>query len=184
METDRPAREASHLGEPEMSTETIRAALAATPSAALEDIARAAGATTLAVLEALPDGEATHLPGEFMVAALDAIAGWGEITFVVNTGPVIIEVKAPLGGGNVAHGMYNLRGKPIGGHLSTAACACVAFVRRKLFSMDTRSVQFYARDGNCMFKVYLARDAERKLIPAQIAAFDALEAELMQKVAA
>jgi putative heme utilization carrier protein HutX len=167
-----------------MSTETIRAALAATPSAALEDIAREAGATTLAVLEALPDGEVTLLSGEFMVAALDAVADWGEITLVVNTGPVIIEVKAPLGGGNLARGMYNLQGKSIGGHLNTAACARVAFVRRKLFSMDTRSVQFYAQDGSCMFKVYLARDADRKLIPAQIAAFDALEAELMEKAAA
>lgn len=167
-----------------MTQDPIRAAIAATPTAALEDIARAADCTPLAVLEALPEGEVTHLPGAVMVAALDAIVGWGEITFIVNTGPVILEVKAPFGGGSVAHGMYNLKGKPISGHLNPEACGRVAFVRRKLFSMETRSVQFYAKDGSCMFKIYLARDSERRLIPDQIAAFDALEAALQQQVAA
>ena len=55
----------------------------------------------------------------------------------------------------------------------------MAFVRRKLFSSETRSVQFYGQDGGCLFKVYLGRDENRQLIPAQIAAFDALEARLL-----
>ncbi len=167
------------LADPAPAMPSLAAALAANPTAALEDIARAAGTTPLDVLRALPHGEATILPGRHMVAALDDIAGWGEITFIVNTGPVILEAKAPLGGGTVASGMYNLKGKPIGGHLNIAACDAVAFVRRKLFSMETRSVQFYAGDGSCLFKVYLGRDAERRLIPEQIAAFDRLEARLM-----
>ena len=157
---------------------TLAEALAANPTAALEDIARAAGVTPLDVLLALPAGEVTAFPGDHMVAVLDDIAGWGEVTFIVNTGPVILEAKGPMHGGTVAHGMYNLKGKPIGGHLNIAACAKVAFVRRKLFSMETRSVQFYGQDGSCLFKVYLGRDENRQLIPAQIAAFDALEARL------
>lgn len=158
---------------------TLTEALAANPTSALEDIARAAGVTPLDVLLALPEGEVTALPGAHMVAALDDIAGWGEVTFIVNTGPVILEAKGPMHGGTVAHGMYNLKGKPIGGHLSIAACARVAFVRRKLFSSETRSVQFYGQDGSCLFKVYLGRDESRQLIPTQIAAFDALEARLL-----
>ncbi|MDO5614543.1 MAG: heme utilization cystosolic carrier protein HutX [Paracoccus sp. (in: a-proteobacteria)] len=162
-----------------MATPTLADAIAANPTAALEDIARAAGTTPLAVLEALPRGEVTHLPGSLMAEALDDIAHWGEITFIVNTGAVILEAKGPMHGGTVAHGMYNLKGKPISGHLSVDACARVAFVRRKLFSSETRSVQFYDHDGNCLFKVYLGRDAQRQLIPEQIAAFDTLEARLL-----
>lgn len=167
-----------------MTTDTIDAprplteALAENPTAALEDIARAAGVTPLAVLEALPEGEVTHLPGHHMVAALDDIAHWGEITFIVNTGPVIFEAKAPMKGGTVAHGMYNLKGKPISGHLNIDACARVAFVRRKLFAMETRSVQFYGKDGGCLYKIYLGRDEKRQLLADQITAFDALEARL------
>ena len=158
---------------------TLAEALAANPTSALEDIARAAGVTPLDVLPALPEGAVTAPPGAHMVAALDDIAGWGEVTFIVNTGPVILEAKGPMHGGTVAHGMYNLKGKPIGGHLNIAACARVAFVRRKLFASETRSVQFYGQDGSCLFKVYLGRDENRQLIPAQIAAFDALEARLL-----
>lgn len=158
---------------------TLAEALAANPTAALEDVARSAGTTPLAVLDALPAGEVTHLPGHHMAAALDDIAHWGEITFIVNTGPVILEVKAPFGGGTVANGMYNPKGKPISGHLNIAACARVAFVRRKLFSMETRSVQFYGQDGSCLFKVYLGRDEKRQLLADQMTAFDTLEARLM-----
>lgn len=158
---------------------TLAEALTRNPTAALEDIAREAGVTPLAVLEALPAGEVTHLPGDLMVTVLDEIAHWGEITFIVNTGPVILEAKAPMQGGTLAHGMYNLKGKPISGHLRADACARVAFVRRKLFSMETRSVQFYGHDGACLFKIYLGRDAQRQLIPEQMAAFDALETRLM-----
>ncbi|SOB92756.1 heme utilization cystosolic carrier protein HutX [Rhodobacter maris] len=164
-------------------TLTISEALAATPHAALEDIARAAQSTPLAVLEALPAGEVTALPGQFMVEVLDEMAGWGEITLIVNTGPVILEAKAPLQGGTVAQGMYNFKGKPIGGHLNIAACARIAFVRRKLFGTETRSVQFYDSEGGCLFKVYLGRDAARQMIPAQIAAFDALERRLLETAA-
>ncbi len=114
-----------------------------------------------------------------MVEVLEDIATWGgEITFIVNTGPVILETKAPLGKGKVANGMYNLNEKPICGHLNHAACARVAFVRRKLFSMETRSVQFYSKDGSCMFKIYLGRDEKRALKADQVAAFDRLEARL------
>ena len=160
-------------------TPTLAEALAATPHAALEDIAKAAGTTPLDVLQALPAGEVRSFPGRLMVEVLDAMAGWGEVTLVVNTGPVILEAKAPLQGGSVAQGMYNFKGKPIGGHLEIAACARVAFVRRKLFGTETRSVQFYDTTGGCLFKVYLGRDAARQMLPAQIAAFDALEARLI-----
>lgn len=167
-----------------MTLEAIRTAIAATPTAALEDIARAAGATPLQVLDALPEGEVIPLPGSLMPEILTEVAGWGEITFIVNTGPVILEVKAPLGKGEIGQGMYNLHQKPICGHLKHEACIRVAFVRRKLFGMETRSLQFYAQDGSCMFKIYLARDEQRQIRPEQIAAFDALEARLLSRQAA
>jgi putative heme iron utilization protein len=47
------------------------------------------------------------------------------------------------------------------------------FVSRKLFESDTHSVQFYNRHGDCMFKVYLGRDAARRLIPEQVERFKA-----------
>jgi len=157
----------------------IRAALAETPHAALEDIARKAGTTPLAVLRSLPEGEVTAFPGTLLPEVMADIVGWGEITFIVNTPTVILEVKAPLGHGQLSNGSFNLHDKAIGGHIRHEACDCVAFVRRRLFGMETRSVQFYAGDGTCMFKIYLGRDENRALKPGQIAAMDALQARLM-----
>ncbi|MDF3855683.1 MULTISPECIES: heme utilization cystosolic carrier protein HutX [Paracoccus] len=163
----------------DLTVDPIRAALAETPHAALEDIARKAATTPLAVLDALPEGEVVSLPGTTLPEVLKDIARWGEITLIVHTPTVILEVKAPLGHSEIGNGMLNLHGKPIGGHIKYEACARVAFVRRKLFGIETRSVQFYAKDGLCMFKIYLGRDEGRQLKAEQISAFDALEARLI-----
>ncbi|SIO55907.1 heme utilization protein HuvX [Rhodovulum sp. ES.010] len=162
----------------------IGAVLADHPGAALEDVAQKAGASVAAVLACLPDGEATLVPGAAFEDAMAEIARWGEITLVVNTGDVIFEAKGQLPEGQVAQGFFNLHGKPIGGHIRAGACAQMAFVARPLFGMETRSVQFLDAQGGCLFKVYLGRDETRALIPAQVAAFEALRDRLADGVAA
>ena len=96
---------------------------------------------------------------------------WGEITFIVNTGNVVFEAKGDIPDGKMGRGYYNLHGKPIGGHLKADACELIAFVSRKFMGSDTHSVQFYANDGSCMFKIYLGRDAERNFLAGQVDAF-------------
>ena len=164
-----------------MTTDTaaIRAAMAETPHGALEDIARKTGPTPLVVLDALPEGEVASFPGALLPEVMEDIIAWGEITFIVNTATVILEVKAPLGHGKIGNGMFNLHDKAIGGHIHYEQCDRIDFVRRKLFGMETRSVQFCAKDGGCMFKIYLGRDESRALKPGQIAAMDVLEARLV-----
>lgn len=167
-----------------MTTDAIRAAIAENPTGALEDIAAKAGVTPLAVLEALPEGEVVTVPGSLFEQVMADVTAWGEITFIVNTPNIIFEVKAPVGPGKIGHGMFNLHDKAIGGHIHYQKCAKIAFVRRKFFNTDTASVQFYAHDGSCMFKIYLGRNEDRALKPEQIAAMDALQARLLDGVAA
>lgn len=167
-----------------MTTDTIRAAIAENPMGALEDIAAKAGVTPLAVIDALPEGEVVSVPGTLFTEVMEDITGWGEITFIVNTPNIIFEVRAPLGSGKIGHGMFNLHDKAIGGHIHYQKCARIAFVRRKFFNTDTASVQFYAHDGSCMFKVYLGRGEDKALKPAQVAAMDALQTRLLEGVAA
>ena len=149
----------------------IAAALTETPNAALEDIAARAGVRVADVVRALPGGEATCVGGEHFVDVMQDIAGWGEVTFIVNTGDVIFEAKGQVPQGSLGQGYYNLHGAPIGGHLKADACTMIAFVTRRLFSSETRSVQFYSDSGGCMFKIYLGRDGNRALLPDQIARF-------------
>ncbi|GAA0311106.1 heme utilization cystosolic carrier protein HutX [Rhodovulum strictum] len=162
----------------------IRAALAAHPGAALEDIAAQSGASFAEVLACLPDDEAVLVPGHHFEEAMAEITRWGEITLIINTGDVILEAKGELPPGSVAQGYFNLHGRPIGGHIRAGACAGVAFVTRGLFGMEARSVQFLDTRGGCLFKIYLGRDANRALIPAQLAAFEALRDRLAYAVPA
>jgi heme iron utilization protein len=153
--------------------DTIRAALNANPGAVLEDLAKEHGVTTKDVLALLPDTESVLVGGDRFELVMREMTTWGELTLVVNTGDVILEAKGRLPEGSMAQGYYNLHGKPIGGHLKASNCDLIAFVSRKLFSSDTHSVQFYNRLGDCMFKVYLGRDAQRQLIPEQVERFKA-----------
>ncbi|TCT18104.1 heme utilization cystosolic carrier protein HutX [Thiobaca trueperi] len=158
--------------------DAIRTALHANPGAVLEDLAREHGVTTRDVLSLLPASEAVLIGGDRFAEVMQEMTTWGELTLLVNTGDVILEAKGPLPEGSLAQGYYNLHGKPISGHLKAANCDLIAFVSRKLFSSDTHSVQFYNHQGDCMFKVYLGRDAQRQLIPEQIERFRAFRGRL------
>lgn len=153
--------------------DAIRDALQANPGAVLEDLAKEHGVTTKDVLALLPETEAISVDGDRFEAIMHEMTTWGELTLLVNTGDVILEAKGDLPKGSMGQGYYNLHGKPIGGHLKASNCDLIAFVSRKLFSSDTHSVQFYNRQGDCMFKVYLGRDAKRQLIPEQVERFKA-----------
>jgi heme iron utilization protein len=156
----------------------IRAALAENPGAVLEDIARRFGVTMRDLIGLLPPREAVTVPGSRFEEVMGEMTTWGDLTFLVNTGDVIVEVRGPLPEGIPGQGWYNLQGRPLGGHIKADACELIAFVSRKLFSSDTHSVQFFNGAGACMFKLYLGRDAERRLIPEQVGRFLALRDRL------
>ncbi|WP_321341761.1 heme utilization cystosolic carrier protein HutX [Breoghania sp.] len=156
----------------------IRARLAEEPGAVLDHVARDLGVTPAAVIRCLPVEEARVVDGAYFEEIMLACAEWGEVTMIVHTDDVILEAKGCVPRGKKAHGYYNLHGAPIGGHFKYDACAMIAFVSRKLFTSDTRSIQFFNRQGGCMFKIYLGRDEKRNLREDQVAHFEALRDRL------
>lgn len=156
----------------------IHAALAENPGAVLEDIAQRFGVSMRTLIGLLPKGEAVSVPGECFEQVMGEMTNWGPLTFLINTGDVIVEVRGPLPEGARGRGWYNLQGQPLGGHIKAEACELIAFVSRKLFSSDTHSVQFFNAAGACMFKLYLGRDAQRRLVPEQVERFVALRDRL------
>lgn len=151
----------------------VMTALEDQPAGVLDYIARDAGVSPADLISCMPGDQATTISGDSFTDVMTEISGWGEITFIVMTDDVIFEAKGEVPEGSEARGYYNLHGKPIGGHLKKDNCASISFVSRPLFTSDTHSVQFHNHDGGCMFKIYLGRDADRQLIPAQVAAFKA-----------
>ena len=76
----------------------------------------------------LPAGEVALAPGAAFVTVMQDLAQWGEVTVVLNTGPVTFEAKGTVPPGRLGHGFYNMHGGPIGGHVRAEACARIAFV--------------------------------------------------------
>lgn len=156
----------------------IQQSLADNPGAVLDYVAKEHEVTVADIISCLPDNEATVVDGGLFETVMLKMSDWGDITFLVHTEDVILEAKGSIPKGSTARGFYNLHGAPIGGHLKGDNCASIAFVSRPLFSTETKSVQFYNKNGGCMFKVYLGRDEERNLRKDQIELFEALKSEL------
>lgn len=155
--------------------DAIDAALAAKPDGVLESVASEHGASMEAVLRRLPAGQAIFAPGDAFVAVWQALVGFGDVVFIVHTQDGVFETKATLPEGSLARGYFNVHGAgPLSGHLRADRCKAICFVDRPFFGRRSCSVQFINTDGGVMFKVFVARDAERNLSPEQTARFEAL----------
>jgi putative heme utilization carrier protein HutX len=151
--------------------------LAANSDGILEQIAREYGVSPLAVVRNLPPAHRALADGSHFAEIMHEITGWGEILFIVHTADIVLECKGALPPGSFGRGYYNVHGdSPIGGHIKAENCKEIAFVARPFMGRESRSLQFFNADGEAMFKIFVARDAARELIPEQVAKFDALRA--------
>jgi putative heme utilization carrier protein HutX len=154
-----------------------RAALAAKPDGVIENVARDNGVPPRDVLAMLPAGESVAAPAAAFEAIWTDVTGWGEILFIVNTPDIVLECHGKLVPGTAGHGWFNVHGdSPIGGHIKASNCSEICFVDRKFHGRRSMSIQFFNAAGEAMFKIFVRRDAQRELLPDQIARFEALRA--------
>lgn len=147
----------------------VRSELAGEPGTVLEAVAARHGVSLQAAVECLPPAMWTRIDGEHFVAVMQDLAEWGDVTVIVHTKDVILEFDGPVPAGSLGHGFYNLKGKGgLHGHLRAENCRAILFLRRPFMGSDTASVQFFNADGEAMFKVFVGRDAERRLKKDQL----------------
>lgn len=170
--TDRPAL-------PTTLTTGLTQALANHPGGILESVARQHGVSYLDVLDCLPAGMQVQVPGGHFAAAMADMTDWGDVVFIVHTDDLVAEIKGPLPPGSFGAGFFNLQAETgLSGHLRAGHCATIAFVRRPFMGKDSASVQFLNQQGECMFKVFVGRDADGQLRPEQIQRFEQLRERL------
>ncbi len=151
------------------------AALAEKPDGVVEAIAGKAAVTPAEILTILPPGAAIQAPAESFNAIWDELRSWGEILMIVQTPDIVFEVAGTLPEGSEGHGWFNIHGdSPIGGHIKKEACASIAFVDRTFHGRRSLSVWFMNAAGSAMFKIFVRRDAEKELLPHQVARFETL----------
>ena len=153
--------------------------LASDPDGVLERIAAEYKVSTFEVVKALPASHRTLVPGSRFETLMDELRSWGEILFIVHTPDIVLECVGIIPKGTIGRGYFNLHGdSPIGGHIRFENCTDIAFVSRPFMGRESRSIQFFNAGGDAMFKIFVRRDAERKLLPEQVAHFDALQKKL------
>lgn len=157
----------------------IQEILQSNPGAVLEHVARDAGVTTAAVLSCLPKDQVSKYGAEFFEKVMAGISQLGKITFIVHTEDIVMECKGTVPEGSYGRGYFNIHGdSPLSGHIKADNCDGIYFVSRNLMGRESHSIQFYNKNGECMYKVYLGRDENRELIPEQIDKFKNLKEHL------
>ncbi|MEM7082046.1 MAG: heme utilization cystosolic carrier protein HutX [Pseudomonadota bacterium] len=152
--------------------ETIAARLA-DGGGVLEWIAREHDVPTFRVLELLPASERLIVRDPPLADLLDQLSAWGEVMIIVQSPSLVAEVVSPLPPATSGRGFLNFHGDtPFGGHLKEDACGYLACVDRTFNGRRSLSVVFYDHHGESIFKVFVRRDDQRELIPAQITQFE------------
>jgi putative heme utilization carrier protein HutX len=170
-----------------LSTELaeLKAHMLENPGAVIEEVARQRKVTPRAVIEALPPEMFRIGEGGEFASALQDIAEWGEVTFIVHTDDAIFEFTGAVPSGEIGRGYFNLmQPKGLHGHLRHERCAAIAFVERPFMGKSSAFLAFVNVDGGIMFKVFVGRDENRALRSDQLARFRQLAGRIAARAAA
>lgn len=164
---------------PEDKKTELRRRFAASADGILERIAAETGLSTQEVCDCLPATMRGAVTGAHFIETMADVAGWGPVLLLVHTRDVILEFKAEIPAGSLGHGFFNLSGPgPLSGHLRHDRCAAIYFLKRPFMGLEGLSIVFFNEEGEPMFKIFVARDAKRELLPEQVGRFEALRARL------
>lgn len=158
----------------------VQELLAAEPGLTLEQMAKSLECSVQAVITGLPAGMFALAGSEAVWQLIEELPDWGKVTVIVQNEGSVFEFKGEFPKGSIAHGYYNFmhHKNPFHGHLLVDGLTAVAFVSKPHRGAESHSMVFLSPTGNCVFKVFLGRDAERKLIPEQLARFQQLKQQL------
>jgi putative heme utilization carrier protein HutX len=157
----------------------LKRKIAENPGVVIEFAAKERGVTCQTILEALPDEMRKFAPGDKFIETMGDIAGWGDVTTIINTDDGIFEIGGPMPKGSLGHGYFNLGGSAgLHGHLKHDRCGSVAFIEREFNKKKSVFIAFVNVDGGIMYKVFVGRDENRELKQDQLTKFRALRDKL------
>ena len=158
----------------------VQELLASEAGYTLEQMARKLDTSVREVIANLPTEMASLANRHAVWQLIEELPGWGRITAIVQSEGSVFEFKGEFPKGSIAHGYYNFmhHKNPFHGHLLVDGITEVAFLSKPHRGSESHSMVFLAPSGNCVFKVFLGRDSERKLISQQVERFKQLKQQL------
>jgi putative heme utilization carrier protein HutX len=143
------------------------------PSQATTAMAKELEVCEMDAIRNLPEGMVKEISKDRFDEIIAEVSTWGKLTVIVQNESTILEVKSPFPMGTYGHGYYNLESlhSPIGGHIRMDDLSAVFFVSKPFMGLESHSIQFFNKNGNAMFKLYLGRDENRLIIHEQMEKF-------------
>ena len=162
------------------SIDNIQRYLMNNPDAMPSQVATDLKVTEWQVVSALPQEQVTLLPLPEKDSLLTSLAEWGPMTTIIAVSGSVFEFKGPFPRGKYAHGYYNLitKGDGLHGHLKLDNVSAIALVSKPFRGNESHSINFFGAEGEMIFKVYLGRDKQRRLLTDQVVRFNALKARV------
>lgn len=116
------------------------------------------------------------MPGELAQQLLETVSQWGNTTTIILHGGCVFEFKGVFPKGELAHGFYNLKGENgFEGHLNLDKVARIRFQSKAHRGQESHAFVFESSDDECLFKIFLGRDADGVLHSDQKEQFLALK---------
>ncbi|MEO0425504.1 MAG: heme utilization cystosolic carrier protein HutX [Pseudomonadota bacterium] len=168
---------------PVATSEAIEARFREEPGALLERVAEEFGVTPLEAAHHLPPEHCTLVDGATLPDVLEELSRWGEVMFLVHLPAFIVEVKTSIPAVKAGRGYLNFQGgAPLGGHLREDACEAIAFLDRPFMGRRSCAALFFDEAGDCIFKVFVGREADRSLKADQLENFERLRKGLARSL--
>lgn len=147
-------------------------------SCSIDKMAEALHVKKMDIITNLPQSIATVANGDSFDTIIEDLQTWGEVLFIKITPSFVIEVKTKISKGSYGHGYYNfdMSQAPLGGHLKADDIDKILFLSAKVMrGMLSHSVQFFDKEGENIFKIYVTRDENREFIQSQLEAYKNLK---------
>ena len=151
---------------------------------AIEGLAEESGVTAREIVQALPAESRNFISGTKFLQVLGDITSWGEVNVMLRTADGIVEFTTALPRPQIAHGYLHWTGDgPFRGRIRYDGWGDIAFVERSFMGRPSAAVLFFARDGNILFKIFVARDKMNTPSATQLQAFRSLSSRLAKRPA-
>lgn len=108
------------------------------------------------------------MPGDKAQQLLETISQWQNTTTIILHGGSVFEFKGVFPAGKLEHGFYNLKGESgFEGHLNLSNVKQITFQNKQHRGQESHAFVFQDSQGECIFKIFLGRDAEGRIYPSQ-----------------
>lgn len=145
----------------------------------LERLAKKYRMSTLELVRHLPKEQSKVISGEKMLELLSDVGEWGAVLFITEGNAVITGMSVEMPQVFLKDGYYHFFGQGgFGGHVEENACQHIAFIERHFQNRNSRSIHFYDRDGEPMFKIFVSRELSGDMKAEQVERWITLKEKL------